>query len=260
MRQKVVVSDGFPAGISVMASITRTLLIGAALALAAACGTADTRFPNVATLDPDNAKEDGERLIGLSEGLHRLDRSEAPTSAVVMVHGWGSRGLEWVYPIVTLSGPQVATYFFRWDWNGCPGPAAEALRAALETIPATTKGLASVTVLGHSYGGLVAHELMRSSDTVDNLPLTAHTIASPLAGIDALTSACDYEPALALTRFNEWRTLHELDGAFKDMPVDPQVVTIEGSTVTLLPATYRERRLGHNWSISWVADALMQAR
>ena len=244
-----------------MAPTARILLIGGAILLATACGSADTtHFPNVSTLNPDNAKEDGERLIALSEGLHRLDRNQAPKRAVVIVHGWGSRGLEWVYPIVTLSGPEVATYFFRWDWNGCPGPAADALRTALASLPSTAAGLTSVTVLGHSYGGLVTHDLMSRGDTVADLPLTAHTIASPLSGINALTGACSYEPSAALTNFNQWRTRHELDGAFKDMPVDPQVVTIDGSKVTLLPDTYRQRRLGHNWSISWVADELAKVR
>ena len=234
----------------------RNLLSVAAMALLCACEPSDARFPAVATLDPDNAKAAGTRLISLSEGLHRLDRNAATTRAVVMVHGWGSRGIEWVYPIVTLAGPEVATYFFRWDWNGCPGPTAASLRDALATLPATNKELKTVTVLGHSYGGLVAHELARAADTIGELSLTTHVIASPLAGSEALTGACEYATADRLSRFNEWRTRHELDGAFKDMAVDPQAVTITGSRVTLLPKTYRERRLGHNWAISWVADEL----
>ena len=38
------------------------------------------------------------------------------------------------------------------------------------------------------------------------------------------------------------------------MPFDPQEVEIEGSIVTRLPDKYKNNRLGHNWSISWVVD------
>ena len=37
---------------------------------------------------------------------------------------------------------------------------------------------------------------------------------------------------------------------------DPQVVDIKGSIATRLPARYKENKLGHNWSISWVADEI----
>ena len=52
----------------------------------------------------------------------------------------------------------------------------------------------------------------------------------------------------------EWRTQHQLDSAFKDLSEDPQQINIKGSLVTILPDTYKGNRLGHNWSISWVAD------
>ncbi|MDA1342204.1 MAG: alpha/beta hydrolase, partial [Proteobacteria bacterium] len=52
----------------------------------------------------------------------------------------------------------------------------------------------------------------------------------------------------------EWRTQQHLDSAFKDLPENPQNIVIEGSMVTVLPDTYNGHRLGHNWSISWVAD------
>ena len=54
----------------------------------------------------------------------------------------------------------------------------------------------------------------------------------------------------------EWRTQHELDNAFNRLPEDPQVVDLPDSVVIRLPAKYNDRRLGHNWSISWVAEKL----
>jgi hypothetical protein len=37
---------------------------------------------------------------------------------------------------------------------------------------------------------------------------------------------------------------------------DPQEVEILKSKVTRLPETYKGNKLGHNWSISWVADEI----
>ena len=46
----------------------------------------------------------------------------------------------------------------------------------------------------------------------------------------------------------------KLDGAFQDLNYDPQNVEIIGSNITRLPEKYKNNKLGHNWSISWVAD------
>ena len=79
------------------------------------------------------------------------------------------------------------------------------------------------------------------------------------AGVFGVAGAPAVPPSLPENvTYHEWRTIQALDGAFKDMPTDPQIVDIEGSRVTRLPETYRGRRLGHNWSISWVADEIAQ--
>lgn len=244
-----------------MAGLARQVICVALLTVTAACGGGGPGpFPHIATLDPDNARADGARLIDLPHGLHRLDRNPTVTRAVIMVHGWGSRGLEWVYPAVRLSDDDAATYFFRWDWNGCPAPAASRLAAELQAAAGTDPLPADLTVIGHSYGGLVVHEFVRSH--ARDLPqgVVAHAVASPLAGMDALTGTCGYAVVDAMPQLHQWRTQHALDGAFKDLPADPQDVEIAGSTVTRLPDTYRGRRLGHNWSVSWVADELAAAR
>src|SRR5262249_31339473 len=90
--------------------------------------------------------------------------------------------------------------------------------------------------------------------------LEAHTVASPLAGIGADKrcpgAALTTRALPANTSVAQWRTRHELDGAFKDQKIDPQVAELKGSAVTLLPETFEGQRLGHNWSISWVAAKL----
>ena len=60
--------------------------------------------------------------------------------------------------------------------------------------------------------------------------------------------------------FFEWRTQKKLDGMFNNLESNPQIIDLKGSKVTLLPDTYKGRRLGHNWSISFVADELQQKK
>ena len=92
-----------------------------------------------------------------------------------------------------------------------------------------------------------------------DLPLQIHTVAGPLKGMSSLSSLCDYQVPDSLrigTSLHQWRTIQEMDGAFKDLDYDPQEAEIKDSTVTRLPETYKGNKLGHNWSISWVADEL----
>ena len=87
--------------------------------------------------------------------------------------------------------------------------------------------------------------------------MEAHVVASPLLGTSMLNSICGYEPINKIsnnTALFEWRTQHQLDNAYKNLSEDPQEINIQGSQVTILPDTYKGNRLGHNWSISWVAD------
>ena len=54
----------------------------------------------------------------------------------------------------------------------------------------------------------------------------------------------------------QWRTQKDLDMQFKNLRYDPQLQKIDGVSVNVLPETYNGNRLGHNWSLSWVADEL----
>ena len=109
--------------------------------------------------------------------------------------------------------------------------------------------------MGHSYGGILVTDVLKYWNVVT--PLEVHVVASPLLGTTMPKSICGYEPIKIIpnnTLLFEWRTQHQLDSAFKDLSVDPQQINIKGSLVTVLPDTYKGNRLGHNWSISWVAD------
>jgi len=206
----------------------------------------------------DDVFKSGKSLIALSYGLHDLEQATLDQQTLLIgVHGSNSRGYEWVYPLATLNNEANLVSFFRWNDGACPGPSITILHALIDAKFEENPNFEKVVLLGHSYGGLLVAVL---SDKWDKeITLEAHSIASPLKGIGSLNNACDYQIPSSIspdTIFYEWRTIKELDGAFKDLDFDPQEVEIENSRVIRLPETYKGNKLGHNWSISWVADEI----
>ena len=206
----------------------------------------------------DDVFESGKSLITLSYGLHDLEQATLDQKTLLIgVHGSNSRGYEWVYPLATLNKEANLVSFFRWNDDACPGPSITSLYALIDTKFEQNPNLEKVILLGHSYGGLLVAAFTDKWDK--EISLEAHSIAAPLKGMGALNKVCDYQIPLSLspdTTFYEWRTIKELDGAFRDLDFDPQEVEIENSRVTRLPETYKGNKLGHNWSISWVADEI----
>ena len=202
--------------------------------------------------------ESGKGLMSLGYGLHPLEeKSESQKTLLIGVHGSESRGYEWVYPLQTLDNPKILASFFRWNDRNCPGPSYDKLKSSIDSMLQTNPGLTKVVIVGHSYGALLVS--MFASEWTNQAPLSVHTVAGPLAGISSINSLCSYGPPTAINNnveFYEWRTIKELDVAFKDLDVDPQVINLPGSNIKRLPETYNGRRLGHNWSISWVADEI----
>lgn len=208
----------------------------------------------------DDAKASGVRLMALPFGLHRLDTATpAPTHAIIGVHGFESEGYEWIQPLRTLGGDaETEVWFYRWDFEQCPEPMADALGQAIDGLLAAEPQLASLRLMAHSYGGVVT--ALAASRYRGRVPLVVDIVASPLAGHPGMSRQCSYggavaPPADAAVTLRQWRTRHELDNAFRDIDPDPQVVDLPGE-VTVLPESYRGHRLGHNWSISWVVDHL----
>ncbi len=244
------------------------LIMLALLACLTACGpeasneTSASGHPWLSGLDAgDEVKTSGKRLMALADGLHPLEQpgagQEAPESMLVGVHGYASEGYEWVYPLKTMDDNATATFFYRWDYSRCPSIAADKLATPVLAL-AAEQGTASIRIIGHSLGGvLVSHLVSRDWP----LPTEVHAIAAPLVGMADLNTRCGYEPPQVIghnVRFYQWRTQHELDGAFSRLEIDPQIVSVPGMVVTTLPNDYNGHRLGHNWSISWVADELTQ--
>ena len=198
----------------------------------------------------------GQRLINLPFGLNKLEPESVEAEEIFIgVHGGRSEGYEWIYPLKVINTKKKEMYFYRWPDSSCFQDSAKQLMISIDSILKLRPALTKVTLIGHSYGGiLVSHVLKNWSNKT---PLEAHLVASPLLGTTMLNNLCNYSP---ITKVNvgstlfEWRTQHQLDSAYKDSPVNPQNIEILGSSVTILPDTYKGNRLGHNWSISWVAD------
>jgi len=209
-------------------------------------------------IEENDVFESGESLMNLSFGLHLLEESNLnQNTLLVSVHGSASRGYEWIYPLQTLNNEKNLVSFFRWNDNACPGPSIISLLEFIKDKLNQNPYLNRVELIGHSYGGLLVTDFLKSWDI--EVPLKIHSIAAPLKGLGASSSLCNYQPPARVeegTSLHQWRTVQELDGAFKDLDYDPQEVEIRDSLVTRLPRTYNGNKLGHNWSISWVADEI----
>ena len=203
-----------------------------------------------------SVKKLGERLIDLPYGLNTLEANQDVAQEIfIAVHGAGSEGYEWIYPIKTIDSKQKHMYFYRWHDNGCFQSSAVELANEINNLLNQNNSFKKVSLIGHSYGGILVTHVLKLWNAAT--PLEVHVVASPLLGTSTLKSICDYEPIEMLpnnTSLFEWRTQHQLDSAFKDLSEDPQQINIKGSLVTVLPEKYKGNRLGHNWSISWVAD------
>ena len=169
--------------------------------------------------DEISVKKLGERLIDQPYGLNSLEPIEEEVQEIfIVVHGGGSEGYEWIYPIKIIDTKQKHMYFYRWPDNGCFQSSAEELAVQINNLLSQNNSFKKVSLIGHSYGGiLVTHVLKHWNEAT---PLEVHVVASPLLGTSMLKSICSYEPIEMLpnnTSLFELRTQHQLDSAFKDL-------------------------------------------
>ena len=201
-------------------------------------------------LDPNkDFLSSGKRLMDLDFGLHDLETNQTGKEILIAIHGRDSRGFEWIYPLQTIDNEVTKTYFFRWDTTKCP---QETIPILVKEISAM-KDIKKITILGHSYGGILSSLLLNEIEAIET---EIHVIAAPLGSSD-LKKYCGYEHPTSKNNnvsYYQWRTVKKLDYAFNSFDYDPQLIDFKESSVVRLPSQYRGKRLGHLWSISWVAD------
>ena len=205
---------------------------------------------NLYELDPNKEYlKSGQKLMDLDFGLHDLEANQTAKEILISIHGRDSRGFEWIYPLQTIDNEATKTYFFRWDTTKCP---QETIPILVKEISAM-KDIKKITILGHSYGGILSSLLLNEIEAIET---EIHVIAAPLGSSD-LKKSCGYDHPTSKNNnvsYYQWRTIKKLDYAFNSFDYDPQLIDFKESIVVRLPREYRGKRLGHLWSISWVAD------
>ena len=201
----------------------------------------------------------GQRLMSLEHGLSLLEvKNNREKIAVIGVHGGRSEGYEWIYPLTKLDQKDRLTLFYRWDDRSCFLASALQLNQEILSLLEENSTIEKVVLLGHSYGGILLTWFIENWKS--NTPIEIHTIASPLAGLDSLSTSCNYMPPKQKSKnvkSVQWRTIKTLDNAFKNLSFDPQLINFKGHEVRNLPDKYKGKRLGHNWSLSYVADEII---
>ena len=222
-------------------------------------GCSDTSSPPIKISDfkdDVSVKNLGMRLIDLPFGLNSMEPGLDEVQEIfIAVHGGNSEGYEWIYPLKKINTKLRHVYFYRWPDNNCFQKSAKKLKDEITQILDQDNSVKKIILLGHSYGGILVTQLLKDLNLT--IPIEIHAIASPLLGTPMLNSICGYEPISSIPKKSilyEWRTQHKLDNAYMGLNEDPQRIDLNGSLVTILPNNYKGNRLGHNWSISWVAD------
>ena len=136
-------------------------------------------------LDPNKEYiKSGQKLMDLDFGLHDLEINQTGKEILIGIHGRDSRGFEWIYPLQTLDNEATKAYFFRWDTTKCPQKTIPILVKELLAI----KDFEKITILGHSYGGILSSLLLNE---IEDIETEIHVIAAPLASSD-LEKYCGY--------------------------------------------------------------------
>lgn len=209
-------------------------------------------------------KESGKKLINQPYGFTKIiaESAKINDTLIIAVHGYDSRGYEWITSLNQLAEKYNNTYFYRYDWDICPDSVGSDLADSLAILIHSKSNLNKIIVFGHSYGGLVVTYLASNLEII--IPIEIHTIAAPLAGYPRIMDKCDlqYNDYNILTypswetniSHRQWRTQKQQDGAFRDLDYDPQDINFDNGKIIVLPETMNGQRLGHNWSITWVIN------
>ncbi len=208
-------------------------------------------------------REAGEQLMDYPLGVLEL-KTEGQTNdsvLVMAVHGYDSRGYEWITGLKNLTEYYGSMFFYRYDWEQCPDIIAQDLGGRINEIYAAGN-YKRVLIFGHSYGGMV---VTFAAAELGKMKAEIHAIAAPLSGFPKLLDNCNnlsygrddklqYPEWKPSVRLIQHRTAHAQDGAFRELAVDPQEIELPFYSIVELPPTMDGHRLGHNWSVTWVLD------
>ena len=218
--------------------------------------------------DQSNAFALGEDLIAMPFGMQLLEANNAKANELIIgIHGGNSEGYEWIYPLWQLNQKSNQVFFYRWNDKRCANANNVELMNHIDSLINNYSSVKRIKILSHSYGGT---HLLYSLDLIEesianknqNLKIEIHFIASLLSPPLLLRLGCqfktDFKNDYSMDIYN-WKTIQEIDGAFRNYRKDPQEISISSASQTRLPETYNGRKLGHNWSISWVADQISKS-
>jgi len=220
---------------------------------------------DINNFDGKNAFNLGSQLIEFPAGIYMLEPKDLhSTTAIIGIHGSNSEGYEWIYPLWKLNSYSNSIYFYRWNDKDCANASTNLLADSLKEVIKSHPELTAIKLLAHSYGGLhLLHSLSLIEEIVKNLErdikIEIHFIASLLSPPKLLAMRCglkDISTSFVHLKIFNWKTIQEIDGAFRSYKNDPQELSLPNIIQTRLPETYNGRKLGHNWSISWVAEQL----
>ena len=223
---------------------------------------------NIDQFDQSNAFALGKDLVAMPFGMNLLEVTNADVDELVIgIHGGNSEGYEWIYPLWQLNQESNQVFFYRWNDKRCANADNANLVNQIGSLLDTYPGVEKIKILSHSYGGT---HLLYSLDLIEqrianknqDLEIEIHFIASLLSPPLLLRLGCqfktDFKDDYSMDIFN-WKTIQEIDGAFRNYRKDPQEVSISSASQARLPEIYNGRKLGHNWSISWVADQILES-
>ena len=217
--------------------------------------------------DQSNAFALGEDLVAMPFGMQLLEANNAKANELIIgIHGGNSEGYEWIYPLWQLNQKFNQVFFYRWNDKRCANANNANLVNQIDALLDNYSDVKKIKILSHSYGGT---HLLYSLDLIEqrianknqDLKIEIHFIASLLSPPLLLRLGCqfktDFKDDYSMNIYN-WKTIQEIDGAFRNYRKDPQEVSILSASQTRLPETYNGIKLGHNWSISWVADQISE--
>ena len=123
----------------------------------------------------------------------------------------------------------------------CPNQASSTLYKQLRQLIISNPQIKHIKLFGHSYGGNVVTGISNKPNLGS---IEIHSIAGALMPIDRHRKQCPnfngFENYELLYPHFQWRTVKDQDGAFRNMPFDPQIVNIDGSTVVNLPPVFEK--------------------